>query len=277
MFNLIVKADSWAESRDSFFDQKRIFEYTNLDVKGQFTVSGKPDFDKLKSLPTLFLEETRRNIEQTVKIGTITQAILSNGIFLEYVWDSAYPPITNDLLQKIALQLGIHEFEFKRTHWAVKDVDIFQVLFRNAQPRRQLPTVFKLIECEHKEPDLLSVMMPYAPTFDKVYAKLKQTADKAEYRCQRADDIWEHSAIMQDVVTLIDKSSVVICDCTGRNPNVFYEIGIAHTLGREVILITQSKEDIPFDLQHLRYILYQNTLEGLEELLNRLLSRLNQL
>jgi hypothetical protein len=48
------------------------------------------------------------------------------------------------------------------------------------------------------------------------------------------------------------RSRVVICDCTGRNPNVFYEIGIAHTLGREVILITQNPEDIPFDLRHLR-------------------------
>jgi hypothetical protein len=54
----------------------------------------------------------------------------------------------------------------------------------------------------------------------------------------------------------------VVCDCTARNPNVFYEAGIAHTLGREVILITQSEHDIPFDLRHLRYIRYLNNVEG---------------
>jgi hypothetical protein len=43
----------------------------------------------------------------------------------------------------------------------------------------------------------------------------------------------------------IDRSKAVICDCPNRNSNVFYEIGIAHTLGREVILITQIDADIP--------------------------------
>jgi hypothetical protein len=72
----------------------------------------------------------------------------------------------------------------------------------------------------------------------------------------------ENPAIIQDVVSLIDRSRIVVCDCTGRNPNVFYEAGIAHTLGREVILITQSANDIPFDLRHLRYIPYLNNNEG---------------
>lgn len=61
---------------------------------------------------------------------------------------------------------------------------------------------------------------------------------------------------------MIDRSRIVVCDCTGRNPNVFYEAGIAHTLGREVILITQNGHDIPFDLRHLRYIPYLDNVEG---------------
>jgi hypothetical protein len=82
---------------------------------------------------------------------------------------------------------------------------------------------------------------------------------------------------MQDVVSLIDRSRVVICDCTGRNPNVFYEIGIAHTLGREVILISQSQEDIPFDLRHLRYVSYLNNGEGRKELQRPVEARLANL
>jgi hypothetical protein len=69
---------------------------------------------------------------------------------------------------------------------------------------------------------------------------------------------------------------VVICDCSGRNPNVFYEAGIAHTLGREVILITQADTDIPFDLRHLRYVRYLNNGEGREKLKSRITPRLAQ-
>ena len=50
------------------------------------------------------------------------------------------------------------------------------------------------------------------------------------------------------------KSRIVICDFSERNPNVFYEVGIAHTLGKHVIPITQTPNDVPFDLQHPRYI-----------------------
>ncbi|MBV8755061.1 MAG: hypothetical protein JO328_19565 [Hyphomicrobiales bacterium] len=120
-------------------------------------------------------------------------------------------------------------------------------------------------------------MMPFHPTFDAVYAVLKQTAEAVGLRCRRADDIWENPAVIQDVVSLIDRSKVVICDCTGRNPNVFYEIGIAHTLGREVILITQHEADIPFDLRHLRYVRYLNNGEALSALGSRLQSRLSDI
>ena len=61
-----------------------------------------------------------------------------------------------------------------------------------------------------------------------------------------------------------------MADITDQNPNVFYEAGIAHTLGREVILITQSKQDIPFDLQHLRYVQYQNSSKGRADLSKKL-------
>jgi hypothetical protein len=117
-------------------------------------------------------------------------------------------------------------------------------------------------------------MIPFHPSFDPVYATLQYTAEAAHLRCRRADDIWENPAVIQDVVSLIDRSRIVICDCTGRNPNVFYEIGIAHTLGREVILITQAEADIPFDLRHLRFVQYLNNSEGLNALSTRLKPRL---
>jgi hypothetical protein len=152
------------------------------------------------------------------------------------------------------------DFEFSRNHWAVKDVDLYRFLLRSVRPRRQRPTVFQIPEHENIEPALASAMMPFDAGFNAVFDSIRQAADSVGLRCRRADDIWENAAIIQDVVALLDRSRVVVCDCSGRSPNVFYEAGIAHTLGREVILITQSEHDIPFDLRHLRYVRYLNKL-----------------
>ena len=78
----------------------------------------------------------------------------------------------------------------------------------------------------------------------------------------RADDIWLHTHIIQDIATLISRSRIIVADGTGNTANVFYEIGIAHAIGREVIVSAQSTNDIPFDLRHLRAISYLNNGEG---------------
>jgi hypothetical protein len=89
-------------------------------------------------------------------------------------------------------------------------------------------------------------------------------------------DCGRHPGYAQFLVceTCVDRSRVVVCDCTGRNPNVFYETGIAHTLGREVILITQNEHDIPFDLRHLRHIRYLDNTEGRGALTEALQARM---
>jgi len=73
---------------------------------------------------------------------------------------------------------------------------------------------------------------------------------------------------------LISKARVVVCDLSGRNANVFYETGIAHAVGAEVILISQHQTDVPFDLQHIRYINYLPNVEGLADLATNLKRRL---
>lgn len=277
MFNLIVKSNGWAEGRDTM-EGSRTFEYTEQHLIERFKPEGQLDLATLATLPTLFVEETSGQGDQVAHVGKITLARVSGrNITLEYVYDSAIPTITNKVLQGFAADLDIRDFQFSRTHWSVKDVDLFQVLLRNMQPRRLQPKVFRLADPESIEPSLVSAMMPFHPSFDAVYASLQRTAEAAGLRCRRADDIWENPSVIQDVVSLIDRSSIVICDCTGRNPNVFYEIGIAHTLGREVILITQAEADIPFDLRHLRFVPYLNNGEGLNALSTRLQPRLADL
>lgn len=134
------------------------------------------------------------------------------------------------------------------------------------------PTVFKLQNIA-QEPDLVSVMMPFSSSFSPVYEAIKRAASSAFLKCARADDIWINSALIQDIFDLIVRSKIVVCDFSDKNPNVFYEAGIAHTLGKHVIPITQNDADIPADLRHHRYQKYLNNSEGLGDLESKLRDR----
>lgn len=278
MFNLLVSGKGWAESRDTVYGG-RTFEYTDPVLEKRFKPAGKLDFNALVALPTVFMQETSgRNGKELARVGRITIARNSGrDIAIEYVYELSIPPIPNWRMEELAVQLDIEPSEFTRTHWAVKDVDLFGVLMRNQTPINRKPKVFQLLDPEAIEDDLVSVMMPFHPDFKKVFASIKRIAAKHGMRCLRADDIWIHRAVIQDIVSLIDRSRVVVCDCTGKNPNVFYEIGIADALGREVILIAQSEADIPFDLRHLRFAHYLNNRQGLSELSEKLGKRLASL
>lgn len=277
MFNLLVSGSGWADSRDTM-PVGRVFEYTEDALIGIYKPDRSIDLASLVALPALFMQEGTHRAEQPARAATISRArIVGGDVALEYTFDAGVPAIPNERLYDFAVELDIDEFEFSRTHWAVKDVDLFRTLFRNLQPRTPKPRVFQIADPENIEPQLVSVMMPFHAAFNNVYATLKEMIESLGLRPRRADDIWENPAVIQDVVSLIDRARVVICDCTGRNPNVFYEAGIAHTLGRDVILITQSEEDIPFDLRHLRFVKYLNNGEGLQELASRLGQRLADL
>jgi hypothetical protein len=272
-----VKGSSWASGQDTF-PSSRILEKTDANLLEKFKPNGQLDIEALLKLPTLFIEETFANGDPLARIGMIQNMYPLGGDYsLEYSYDSKVLPIKNSHLKSFCGELGMTDFSFQRTHWAVKTQDLFRALFRNLNPSRRKPIVFNLSEPELIDRKFMSVMMPFQPSFTAVYRMLQGIAKDLDMTCRRADDIWENPSIIQDVVSLIDRSRIVVCDCTTRNPNVFYEIGIAHTLGREVILITQSAEDIPFDLRHLRYVQYLNNKEGLKALKAALRSRLETL
>jgi hypothetical protein len=81
----------------------------------------------------------------------------------------------------------------------------------------------------------------------------------------RADDFFRAHAVMGDVWGALQHAKIIVADCTGRNANVFYEMGVAHVLGKPVILTSQNKRDIPFDIGSIRYILYEYTPRGMKK------------
>lgn len=135
------------------------------------------------------------------------------------------------------------------------------------------PSVFQ-VPAKTLNEKLISVMMPFNAGFNGTYSAIARVADYMSLECKRADDIWDNSTFIQDIFDLIFCSKVVVVDFTGKNPNVMYETGIAHTLGKTVIPITQSLDDIPSDLGHHRALKYYPNEEGLRNLSNELYKRL---
>lgn len=278
MYNLLIGVTDGSVSAD------RIGEYTD-DLLREYI---KPDkqFDpaRVVNLPTLLMPETGASKEEQVaRIGRV-EAITNSGagtrteFRFRFVPHPGYPPIPSEQIVSAATSLGITStFEFTRTHWAVKDVDLYRALQESVVDVAPSPRVFRLPTELSREDDLVAVMMPFAPQFNPVYDALGAAATSAGMRFHRADDIWVNDHIMDDVISLIWRARVVIADFTDRNSNVFYETGIAHTLGRDVIQIAQSLSDVPFDLRGIRTVTYHPNGEGFAALSEQVAARLGAL
>jgi len=128
------------------------------------------------------------------------------------------------------------------------------------------------------EDDLCFVLMPFSePWSDDVWELLQNIIrDECHMRPRRAD-MENGRIIMHDIWEGISKARYVIADLTARNPNVTYEVGLADTIGKPVILLSQSTTDIPFDFLGLRLVTYQNSIAGAHALTTKLRQKLLRL
>lgn len=109
------------------------------------------------------------------------------------------------------------------------------------------------------------VLMPFDNNFRDVYeVGIKQACKDAGAYCERVDEQIFVVNILERVYNQISKADVIVAEMTGRNPNVFYEVGYAHALNKQVILLTRDADDIPFDLQHYPHIVYGNSITTLK-------------
>lgn len=102
------------------------------------------------------------------------------------------------------------------------------------------------------------VIMPFLPELHYFYLYLRDYMERErDLVCERADEQVYTIAFLDKIIAFIQKADVVIADCSGKNPNVFYELGIAHTLGKKVILITKDEiKEVPSDLKQFEFIKY---------------------
>jgi nucleoside 2-deoxyribosyltransferase len=112
------------------------------------------------------------------------------------------------------------------------------------------------------------VLMPFASEFHDIYELgIKSLAVELGFQCERVDEIQFNDSILEQIRAGIQRADVIIADMTGRNPNVFYEVGYAHALQKTVVLLTQDVVDIPFDLKSHNHIVYAGGILILKKLL----------
>ncbi len=272
MFHLLVAYQGWPDNAGPI-SPGRI--YIKKEEHPELFRNGELDATSIARFPALLVTEIGGSGPQLAKVAQITGLVPGGReTTIRYMIDERIPPISNDDLSNYSGELGFSSGVLTHTHWQVCDADLFRVLLHHQQKRAITPNVFSIKDLNRPQGDLAAVMMPFDAAFKPVYTALKKAAAEAGLDCQRADDIWEDRAVVQDIVNLIARARVVICDLSSKNANVFYEIGIAHALGKEVLMITQSEKDVPFDLRHLRYVQYFPNREGLRTLTKAITSRL---
>jgi hypothetical protein len=105
--------------------------------------------------------------------------------------------------------------------------------------------------------------MPYGEPFDRYYDNIYVPAVRgADLEPIRADSLFRSSPILGDIWRFTRQAKVLLADMSGQNPNVFYELGLAHAIGQPVVLVASSIEDVPFDLRGLRVIIYNKDNES---------------
>lgn len=105
--------------------------------------------------------------------------------------------------------------------------------------------------------DTCFVMMPFGEWFDRYYQDIYAPAIKeAGFEPIRADELFTTGSVVEQIWEQIEKAKLLLADLSGKNPNVFYELGLSHAARKPVIFTAGAVDDVPFDLRHLRVITY---------------------
>jgi acyl carrier protein len=105
--------------------------------------------------------------------------------------------------------------------------------------------------------DSCFVMMPFGGWFDRYYQDIYVPAIRAAgFEPMRSDELFTTGSVVEQIWEQVQKSTVLLADLSNKNANVFYELGLAHAATKPVILAARHIDDVPFDLRHLRVIIY---------------------
>ncbi|MBI1353519.1 MAG: hypothetical protein GC160_04175 [Acidobacteria bacterium] len=118
---------------------------------------------------------------------------------------------------------------------------------------------FEKVEIRKQQPRAF-VVMPFAQELDFVHRVIAETIQSFGIDCVRADQIYISRPVVEDLKEQIAAADIVIVDFTGKNPNVYYEAGLADAWKKDWIVLAQSADDLTFDVRHIRTIRYANVM-----------------
>jgi len=116
---------------------------------------------------------------------------------------------------------------------------------------------FKLLDIQAVKPKCF-VIMPFDAELDFVYRVIKDTVEHLDMVCLRADERLISEPILDDVKSQIAEADLIVVDFTNRNPNVYFEAGIADAWKKKWVVLSQSANDLAFDVRHIRTITYSD-------------------
>lgn len=110
------------------------------------------------------------------------------------------------------------------------------------------------------EPGYVACLMPFVSSFNVKYETIKLACEDAGMHCHRSDEEFVLGDILKYTLEMILKSQIIIAVLDGRNANVYYEMGIAQSIGKPVIMVADASimREIPFDVQSNRMIFYKS-------------------
>lgn len=166
------------------------------------------------------------------RVEAFSQVFLSN---LDYLRAFAVPSKEIPTADSAEIKLGGDELE---------KAGVERTIAKQPRVREFLDTCF--------------VMMPFGAWFDIYYQDIYVPAIReAGFEPIRADELFSTGSVVEQIWEQIQKAKVLLADLTGRNANVFYELGLAHAARKPVVFTAPQVEDVPFDLRHLRVIIYE--------------------
>lgn len=120
---------------------------------------------------------------------------------------------------------------------------------------------------------MVFLLTPFSEENVEFYKETKNICLECGLNLYRGDEEFTNKDILANIIKFIVKSRVIIANIDGKNPNVFYELGIAHALSKPTIIISKAIKNAPFDIQQNRIVLYDDY-DDLKIKLSRELSRI---
>jgi hypothetical protein len=126
------------------------------------------------------------------------------------------------------------------------------------------------IKNQEIDKELVFVLTPYHTKYEETFKAVSETCQSVGMKAMRGDEKHITGDILSHTLHLMTKARFVVANIDGRNPNVFYELGLAHALNKNVIIVSSSLKGIPVDVKSNRMIIYSDISELKNELKNSL-------